>query len=259
MTIRNGVSVGNVAPAGGGTLNVANALLIDTIERISALGVFRPASTAHPSGATDAEMSGTPEGVTTAGLGSTRTDTTTGFKYRKSTPTGNTGWQREILESDMIAAAADFIAAAEFPPYATGSITPTLTCETPGTLSITSTDTCTWTRYGDTVKLRINFNITNVSKGTASGALRIGFADLPFIPVGDMAHGTILRKTKELNIADFGGASALDTELSVGAGDMFATVTYSTPAYQLQTLQIAGLEDYSGAAFNLSFNLEIFL
>ena len=63
--------------------------------------------------------------------------------------------------------------------YEQGSFTPVLTCATPGTLAVTyATQTAKYQRVGNVCHVWINIQTNSVTKGTASGAVRI--TGLPF-------------------------------------------------------------------------------
>lgn len=258
LTLRNGVSIGNVAPQGGGTLNLAGALLVDGTSRIDASGNVTPNTVVMPSGAVRGEQSGTPEGSVTAIRGSIYTDTDSGATYLKLTPTGNTGWQRITTEADLVSLVSDFIAAAEFPTYAEGDFVPELTCATPGTLSITSTNTGNYTRIGNKVSTRMRFAITNVTKGTASGEFRIDFSDLGLVPVDDLGHGSLIRLPAQINVPQVGGQDPMNLGVSIDTGADYATVTFGTRDFSNQVMNISALEEV-GISINIDVEMEFYV
>jgi hypothetical protein len=74
--------------------------------------------------------------------------------------------------------------------YEEGTWTPTITYETPGTLSVTySTQAGTYTKVGNTVTLSFGIRLSGFTKGTASGTLRVG--GVPFSAAFDSSIGTV--------------------------------------------------------------------
>jgi hypothetical protein len=74
--------------------------------------------------------------------------------------------------------------------YEEGSWTPTITYETPGTLSVTySSRAGTYTKVGNIVTLSFGIRLSGFTKGTASGGLRVG--GVPFNSAFDTSIGTV--------------------------------------------------------------------
>lgn len=74
--------------------------------------------------------------------------------------------------------------------YEEGTWTPTITYETPGTLSVSyASQSGTYTKIGNIVTLSFGIRLSAFTKGTASGNLRIG--GVPFAQNFDSAVGTV--------------------------------------------------------------------
>jgi hypothetical protein len=238
---------------GGGTLNVQSSLHVANEKRIDAAGNGYLNQIELPSGITVGECTSSPDGVETAPLGSIRIETTSGAVYLKGEPIGNTGWEQLATQADLTAGIDDVIAAAEFPIYAEGTFTPTFTCETPDTLSYTpGTTTGAYTRIGNRVSARIRLEISNLVNGTnTAGEVRIGFADMNLVPSDDLGHGRLIRKSARIYIPKLGvvgtqigevitysnlGEEPLYLEMSMKAGQNYATITYSSRLYGPETV-----------------------
>lgn len=255
MTVRNGVSMGSVAPVGVGSLSLAESLFTNNVERIDAEGVHYAASVEFDGDTTLAEVSGSPEGVDTATLASMRLDTTGGNAYIKTSPTGNEDWERLATETDISSVATDVIAAAEFITYTEGTFTPTLAVEPAGDFTATYTATGSYTRIGNRVRADIRIVLTSVPANTSTGDIRIGFAGIGLTPINDLADGRILRKPAQINLPLTVAEAPLNIGLSVAAGDDYATITYSTLSFGPQTLSADTFETIA-VTVNLDFSLE---
>jgi hypothetical protein len=271
---------------GGGTLNVQSSLHVANEKRIDAAGNGYLNQIELPSGITVGECTSTPEGAETATIGSIRIETATGKAFLKSTPMGNTGWNRLTTEADLLGIVDDVIDAPEFPVYAEGTFLPTFTCETPDTMSYTpGTTTGAYTRIGNRVSARIRLVISNLANGAATGEVRIGFADMNMVPSDDLGHGRLIRKPAQLDVPLVGaeytqvpggppvytylGDEPLYLELSMEAGHNYATLVYSTRRYGPETVsqtddaaaappKVRGFPDFAGT-FVLDAVLEFYV
>lgn len=97
----------------------------------------------------------------------------------------NENWAKSsVMGAEITAAIDDAVSAAEFPIVTSGTFDPTVTFATPGTLAVVygAVRRGRYIRIGNWVRVTIQFNTVTITKGTASGRLRIGFDALPFTP-----------------------------------------------------------------------------
>lgn len=112
-------------------------------------------------------------------------------------PDGSTWAKASLSSADLASALIDALTALETYPDPAGTFTPTLTFATPGTLAVTygGIQRGWYQRIGDLVFATVNLNTATITKGTATGNLRLAFADLPFTPsANSMGTGAIRAK-----------------------------------------------------------------
>lgn len=111
-----------------------------------------------------------------------------------------------LSASNLSTTLAATLAAAEFLTIDSGVFTPTITFETPGTLSVNYTTGLglqrgDYIRLGRLVKCTVNLNSPTITKGDASGKLRLAFSDLPFTPdTQSMGMGQIRVRSANISI-----------------------------------------------------------
>ncbi len=149
-------------------------------------------------------------------------------------------WRRAtVTQADVDEAVAGAVAPLNVYAGAPGTFTPGITFASPGTLSVSYGYRYGWyQRVGNTVFAAVNINPATITKGTASGNLRISFSDLPFTPsASSMGSGVIRAKNQYL----VPPAGAQDLTLLVVPGQKY--------------VEIAGLENSGGMNYLTASNV----
>lgn len=165
-------------------------------------------------------------------------------------------WAKGILTpADLEAAFIDALTALETYPDPAGTFTPTLTFATPGTLAVTygGIQRGWYQRIGDLVFATVNLNTATIAKGSATGNLRLAFADLPFTPsANSMGTGTIRAKNALLVPPD--GARIIS--LHVVPGQKYLEFAYMGSAGGVNYLTNSHVTD-GAMVLQLAFQFEV--